>query len=112
MNLSEQKCVPCEGGIPPLEEDKIGELQKQVDPAWEVIENKKIKRDFEFKDFVQSMEFINNVADIAEEQGHHPNIHVFYNKVTLELWTHAINGLFTNDFILAAKIDKIADEMK
>lgn len=67
----------------------------------------KIKKSFKFKDFNEAMRFVNEVARIAEEEGHHPNIYIFYNRVELELYTHAIKGLFENDFILAAKIDRI-----
>ena len=65
-------------------------------------------REFKFKDFVRAMKFVNKVAELAEEQGHHPDIHVHYNNVTLELWTHDVDGLSENDFILAAKVDKLA----
>ncbi len=68
----------------------------------------KIRRSFKFKDFKEAMRFVNEVAELAEQEGHHPVIHVNYNKVELELWTHAIRGLFENDFIMAAKIDQIA----
>jgi len=107
MDLTSKKCVPCEGGTPPLAEDKINEFLSQVDSAWVVFENKKIKRKLKFKDFVEAMAFVNKVADLAEEEGHHPDIHIYWNKVNLDLWTHAIGGLSDNDFIIAAKIDKI-----
>lgn len=79
----------------------------QLNIGWQVVENKKIKREFVFKDFKESVNFVIKVAAIAEEEGHHPFIYIFYNKVTLELRTHAIDGLSENDFILAAKLDKI-----
>lgn len=107
MDLTSKKCVPCEGGTPPLAEDKINEFLSQVDSAWELFDNKKIKRKLKFKDFVEAMAFVNKVADLAEEEGHHPDIHIYWNKVNLDLWTHAIGGLSDNDFIMAAKIDKI-----
>ena len=107
MDLTSKKCVPCEGGTPPLTEDKVNELLSQVDSSWELFENKKIKLKLKFKDFVEAMAFVNKVADLAEEEGHHPDIHIYWNKVNLDLWTHAIGGLSDNDFIMAAKIDKI-----
>lgn len=110
--LSEQKCVPCEGGTPPLESARVAELAKQVDPAWAVVpetasEAMRIRRNFKFKNFVEAMKFVNHVAEIAESEGHHPDLHIFYNKVLIELWTHAVSGLSENDFILAAKIDDL-----
>lgn len=84
------------------------EAQSYIDenPDWILdADAKKISKEFKFKDFIGAINFVNLVADIAEEEGHHPDIHIDYNKVNLELWTHAINGLSENDFILAAKID-------
>ena len=76
-------------------------------PAWIVIDDKKISRGFKFNHFNQAIFFVNKVADLAEAEGHHPDIHIFYNKVSLELSTHAIGGLSENDFILATKIDRL-----
>ena len=100
-------CVPCRGGIPPLGPDNIEKMLKLV-PGWKLRGSPdKIEKSFRFKDFVGSMEFVNKVAEIAEEQDHHPDIFIHWNEVTLTLWTHAINGLFDNDFIVAAKIDEM-----
>ncbi|MGC9603025.1 MAG: 4a-hydroxytetrahydrobiopterin dehydratase [Minisyncoccia bacterium] len=107
MDLKTKKCVACEGAETPLTRPEAEILLKQT-PGWAISEDgKKISRDFEFKDFKESMAFINKVAAIAESEGHHPDIHVFYSKVRLELWTHAINGLFENDFIVAAKVNEL-----
>ena len=107
-DLTKKKCVPCEGGIPPLQGAELTPWLKQISSAWELIEGeKKVRREFTFKDFKATMTFVNKVAELAETEGHHPDIHIFYNKLTLELWTHKINGLFDNDFILAAKIDDL-----
>ena len=103
--LAQKKCVPCEGGVQPLSESHVQELLPQV-PEW-VLEESKLKREFKFKNFVQAMEFVNKVAEIAEGEGHHPDISIHYNRVSLELYTHAINGLHENDFILAAKVNEI-----
>lgn len=81
------------------------ELNSGLKSPWIVTDNLKISKEFTFKDFSQTIRFVNLVADIAEEQGHHPVMHVYYSKVIIELWTHAILGLSENDFILAAKID-------
>lgn len=107
IHLSDKKCVACEGGVPPLNEKEIQEYLGQIKAGWKVLDDKKITKDFKLKDFNEAMEFVNKVASIAEEEGHHPDMHIFYNKIKIELWTHAINGLSENDFILAAKIDKI-----
>ena len=104
--LVQQKCTACEGGIPPMNAEQIAKYRPQIDAAWEVIDDKKIRRAFKFKDFKEAMVFVNSVANLAEEQGHHPDISIYYSKVVIELWTHKINGLFLNDFILAAKIDE------
>ncbi|MEK7080933.1 MAG: 4a-hydroxytetrahydrobiopterin dehydratase [Patescibacteria group bacterium] len=114
-NLLNKKCVPCEGGVPPLGHEEILKYLNQV-PGWKLVEDKnpnvqkfgvgaKISKEFKFKDFIGAINFINNVAEIAESEGHHPDIHIHYNKVLLELFTHAVGGLSENDFILAAKID-------
>ena len=107
MELAKRKCVPCEGGIPPLTENEILEYITVINRGWIVSENKKIVRIFNFVNFKHTMEFVNAVAEIAEEEGHHPVLHVSYGSVEIELWTHAINGLSENDFILAAKIDRL-----
>jgi 4a-hydroxytetrahydrobiopterin dehydratase len=108
-DLTEQKCVPCEGGIPPLEDKKEEEYLKQVE-GWTLERDgiHRIRKEFYFDNFVQSIEFVNKVSDIAEEEGHHPDIYIYYDEVVLELHTHAIKGLHKNDFILAAKIDKVS----
>ena len=105
-NLLKKRCVPCEGkGIKPLGRVDAQNYLDEVS-GW-VLDDKaqKISKEFKFKDFIGAINFVERVADIAEAEGHHPDIHVYYNKVVLELWTHAIGGLSENDFILAAKID-------
>ncbi len=107
MDLSTKKCKPCEGGVPPLNQKEITEFKKQLSGDWNVVEMKKITREFSFVNYRHTMEFVNKVADLAEEEGHHPDMHVFYGRVVVELWTHSINGLSENDFIMASKIDKL-----
>ncbi len=107
MELNEKKCVPCEGGIPKLTRDQVDTYYKELNKDWEIIHDSKIKRIFYFVNFVQTMDFVNRLAKIAEEEGHHPDLHISYGKCVVELWTHAINGLSENDFIVAAKIDKL-----
>lgn len=108
MDLTQKKCVPCEGGAPPIQSDALKEYLAQVPPGWEAIENgKKIRKEFKFRDFKEAIDFVVKVAKLAEEEGHHPDIFIFYSRVIIELWTHAIGGLSENDFILAAKIEKL-----
>jgi len=106
MELNLKKCKPCEGGIPTLNQTEIDELKSQIKNDWKLLDNKLIK-EFAFVNFKHTMDFVNEVAVLAEEEGHHPVMHVYYSKVIIEIWTHAINGLSENDFILAAKIDKL-----
>ncbi len=107
MDLIQKKCQACEGGTKPLRPDLIEDLKKQINPGWQVVDGKKIQREFKFKNFREAMVFINKIADLAESEGHHPDINLHgWNKVTLSLSTHAIGGLSENDFILAAKIDR------
>ena len=105
FNLVTKKCVVCEIGTPPIPESQSDKMLQET-PGW-IKEENYIKRDFTFEDFKESMAFINKVASVAEEEGHHPDIYVFYNKVTLKLLTHAAKGLTENDFILAAKVNEL-----
>src|SRR6266496_4058306 len=112
MGLDAKSCVPCRGGIPPLEESEARRLLADT-PGWRLEENTtRLARRFEFEDFKKAIEFVNRVAEIAEQEGHHPDIAIHYNQVDLTLWTHKIGGLHENDFILAAKIDKLLEEPK
>jgi 4a-hydroxytetrahydrobiopterin dehydratase len=105
-SLREKHCVPCEVGTQPFDLETIQGLLPMV-PKWKPDdESKKIMRSFRFKDFVESMRFVNKVAELAEEEGHHPDIFVSYNYVKICLTTHNIGGLSENDFIMAAKIDE------
>ncbi len=107
MDLSKKKCKPCEGGITPLDQNKVAEYKKHIQDDWKVTENNKISKEYSFVNYKHTMDFVNKVANLAEEEGHHPVIHVYYGKVVIELWTFTINGLSENDFILASKIDKL-----
>ncbi len=105
MELAEQRCEPCQVGGSPISRAETEELARQV-PDWSLGE-KEIRRELRFKDFREAIDFVLKVADIAEEQGHHPDIAISYNLVTLTLWTHKVGGLTSNDFIMAAKIDRL-----
>jgi 4a-hydroxytetrahydrobiopterin dehydratase len=102
-NLAAQTCVPCEGGVEPLSEEQVAPLLAQVH-GWK-LEKGAIRKEYTFGSFREAIAFVNKVADIAEKEGHHPDIMVWYRVVTLVLTTHAIGGLSINDFVLAAKID-------
>lgn len=109
-DLASKTCVPCRGGIPPLTQEQAAELLAKA-PGWGLSENgTRLARRFEFEDFKNAIAFVNRVADVAEEQGHHPDIAIHWNKVDLVLWTHKIGGLHENDFILAAKINRLLEE--
>lgn len=109
MDLTEKKCVPCESWVSPLTKDKIEPLIKQLKTEWSLSDDlKRIKHEFKFKNFKQAMGFVNKIADIAEAEGHHPDIYIYYNKVVIELTTHNIKGLSENDFIVAAKVENLS----
>ena len=105
-DLLKKKCVQCENKeMKPLSRADAQDYLDEVS-NWALDESaRKISKEFKFKDFIGAINFVQRVADVAEMEGHHPDIHIHYNKVLLELWTHAIGGLSENDFILAAKID-------
>ena len=107
MELAKKKCKPCEGGIPALTQNEVEEYKNNIRKEWQIIKNKKIINEYKFVNFGHTMDFVNKVAKIADEEGHHPVMHVYYAKLIIELWTHAIGGLSENDFILAAKIDEL-----
>ena len=104
--LATKTCVSCRGGVPPLKGAELASLQKQVD-GWNAIEEHHIMKAFRFPDFREALVFVNRVGELAEEQGHHPDILLAWGKVEITTWTHKINGLTESDFILAAKIDQL-----
>ena len=108
MDLSKKKCKPCEGGVAPLGKEEVEDYKKEISDDWTVVYSTKISKEYSFVNFKHTMDFVNKVADLAEKEGHHPVMHVYYGKVVIELWTHAINGLSENDFIMASKIDKLS----
>ncbi len=102
--LAKKRCLPCEGGTLPISPEKAREYLSQLS-GWELVEAKKIRKEFKFSNFPQSLGFVNKVGSLAEEEQHHPNITISYNKVSISLSTHTIGGLSENDFIMAAKIN-------
>ena len=109
-DLLEKKCVPCEGGVKAFDISEIHKYQKKVDD-WEIIQNDKkvylLEKKFEFKNFLESQKFVNEVGKVSEEEGHHPDIFFGWGYAKIKVFTHAINGLAESDFILASKIDKV-----
>jgi len=107
MSLTQKTCVPCQGGIPPLTPEEAGTFMDQV-PGWELSDSSdRIRKKFTFEDFVASLDFVNKVGAIAEEEGHHPDISFGWGYADITVFTHKIQGLHENDFILAAKINAL-----
>lgn len=108
--LARKSCLPCKGGTPPLKGAEIPPLLSQV-AGWEVVDEHHLRKVFRFKDFKATLDFVNRVGVIAEQEGHHPDICFGWGKATCEIWTHKINGLTESDFILAAKVDEAVLEI-
>lgn len=108
VDLSKTSCKPCSGAEPPMPMAKAKELLQKLDPAWALNESGHLERVFLVKNFVVALDLANKFGDIAEKEGHHPDLLVSYGKLTVEIWTHKINGLALSDFILAAKIDDLS----
>lgn len=107
-DLAAQQCKPCEGGVPPLEPEAAQDLLQALDANWSISEDGKwIRREFNFTGFNRTMGFVNAVAWIANTEGHHPDLEVHYSQCVVNYSTHAIDGLSENDFICAAKIDRL-----
>jgi 4a-hydroxytetrahydrobiopterin dehydratase len=106
--LAEKHCVPCRGDTPPLTEAAVAPLQAGV-PGWDLVKGKRLTRAFAFRDFKTALGFVDRIGAVAEEEGHHPDVHLTYGQVRVELWTHKIEGLTESEFILAAKVDRLAE---
>ena len=104
-SLSDKHCVPCQGGMPALDETQREVLLSQLEPGWLCGAGGHLYKEYKFKNFKEAMSFANKIAAIAEQENHHPNMVIGWGMCGVEIWTHAINGLTENDFILAAKID-------
>ena len=104
--LSERQCVPCRGGVPPLKGAEIQDLSVQLE-GWQVVNEHHLQKTYRFGDFRESLEFVNRIGEVAEAQGHHPDICFGWGKADVTIWTHKIDGLTESDFVLAAKIDKL-----
>lgn len=107
QDLAERRCVPCDGDTPRLTDAQVAPLLAEL-PGWKVSPEGKLTREYRFRGFMPGVELIDRIADVAEAEGHHPDLHLAWGSLTVEAITHAIQGLSENDFILAAKIERIA----
>jgi 4a-hydroxytetrahydrobiopterin dehydratase len=108
MSLAEKHCVPCRGGVPPLEGEPLETLKAQA-PGWQVVDGHHLIKTFTFPDFRAALDFVNRIGAVAEAEGHHPDLYLAWGRVEVKTWTHKIDGLTESDFILAAKIDELVD---
>lgn len=106
-HLSNKHCTPCRGGVPPLKGAALSDLHRQLSDGWQIIDEHHLEKEYRFQNFKEALAFINKLGEIAEQEGHHPDILLSYGKVKVQIWTHKINGLSESDFILAAKSDEI-----
>lgn len=111
--LAQKKCLPCEGGVPRLDQTQAGKLADQLS-GWSIIrDGSRIRKEWVVRHFRDALIFFQRVGEIAEKEGHHPDLHLEgFRNVAIEIWTHAIGGLSENDFILAAKIDQLPIDLK
>jgi 4a-hydroxytetrahydrobiopterin dehydratase len=108
-SLADKTCVPCRGGTPPLKGEELADIHRQLPESsqWDLVNQHHLVRAYKFPDFRSALAFVNKVGELAEEQGHHPDILLGWGKVEITTWTHAVDGLTESDFILAAKIDRL-----
>lgn len=107
-SLAKKKCVPCTKGVPPLKGEKLLPLAKQLGNSWKIINEHHLEKEYHFPDFAKALAFTNRVGEVAEKEGHHPDILLSWGKVKIQIWTHKIDGLSESDFILAAKCDLLS----
>ena len=105
--LAAQHCIPCSGGVPPLEAEAIEKLVLELGHGWKAVDGHHLSKRFEFPDFVSALDFVNRVGELAEREGHHPDLHLSWGRVDVEIWTHKIAGLTESDFVLAAHIERL-----
>ncbi len=106
--LAQKECVPCKGTVDRLSGTDLDKLAKELPGGWQVVNGHHLEKEFKFKDFRQALDFTNAVGELAEAQGHHPDVYLAWGKVKLTVWTHKVDGLTESDFILAAKADELA----
>ena len=106
-DLAAKHCVPCRGGVPPLAGEALQKLQDELGGGWQVVDGHHLQKVFPFPDFVTALDFTNRVGELAEQEGHHPDICLSWGRVEVEIFTHKIDGLTESDFVLAARIDRL-----
>jgi 4a-hydroxytetrahydrobiopterin dehydratase len=106
-DLASQRCEPCRGNVPPIPAEEQSALLTQLDSDWTIVDGHHLERTYRFVNFRDALAFVNAAGAIAEEQAHHPDLHLAWGRVRVEIWTHKIDGLHTADFVLAAKLDQI-----
>jgi 4a-hydroxytetrahydrobiopterin dehydratase len=106
MGLADNRCIPCRGGVPPLDAGRSDELLQQLDEGWHLNDDGHLEREYTFGNFNGAMTLANAVAAIADEENHHPDLYVAWGKCRVEIWTHKIGGLTESDFFFAAKVDR------
>ena len=109
--LREKSCAVCQAGGVALKGVKLVEFKRQIDPSWEIVDEHHLKKSFKFQNFNLGLKFVNMIADVAEKEGHHPDLCLSYTKVTVELFTHKIKGLSESDFVMADKIDALYETL-
>jgi len=107
-DLASRDCVPCKGDVPPLSGQALDDLAAQLDEGWNVVDGHHLEKEFRFGNFIDALAFTNRVGEMAEAQGHHPDLHLSWGKVRVEVWTHTIDGLTESDFVWAAKCERLA----
>jgi 4a-hydroxytetrahydrobiopterin dehydratase len=105
-DLAKMECIPCKGGVPPLKGSDLTRLLERLGNGWRIVEQHHLEKGYAFSNFRQALAFTNRVGELAEEQGHHPDVHLAWGKVVLTVWTHKIDGLTESDFVFAAKADQ------
>ena len=105
-DLAKKTCIPCKGGVPPLKGAKLDDLLEKLKNDWKIIKEHHLEKEYSFKNFKEALDFTIKVGELAENQGHHPDVFLAWGKVKLTIWTHKIDGLTESDFIFAAKADK------
>lgn len=106
-DLASKECVPCRGGVPPLRGEELRKLAEQLDADWKVVDEHHLEKEYRFRNFREALDFTVRVGELAEEQGHHPDIYLAWGRVRLTVWTHKIDGLTESDFVFAAKADRV-----
>ncbi len=107
--LTNEQCVPCQAGTPPLRGNALRTIRAKLGPGWDLIGEHHLEKEFNFRNFRDALAFTNRVGELAEQQNHHPDIYLTWGKVRISIWTHKVEGLTQNDFVLAAKIDDLGE---